>query len=208
MHYYQFHIGDYLSHTAHLKPLEDLAYRRLLDLYYSTEIPISTDVKKVARLIRLPAAPVQAILDEFFELTDAGYKNSRADQEILMFQGFIEAGKRGAAKRWAKAPHSPPIEPPIPTNNHKPVTNNHKPLKILDAPEGVTTEVWNSFLEQRKKARAVVTPTVIKRIEQEAEKAGWTLNDALAECAARGWRGFSAKWVEHKFEDYSGDLPC
>ena len=82
-----------------------------------------------------------------------------------------------------------------------------KNQNALSAPEGVTTEVWNSFLEQRKKARAVVTPTVIKRIEQEAEKAGWTLNDALAECAARGWRGFSAKWVEHKFEEFSGDLP-
>ncbi|NDH69342.1 MAG: DUF1376 domain-containing protein, partial [Gammaproteobacteria bacterium] len=33
MHYYQFHIGDYKSHTHHLSLLEDLAYRRLLDFY-------------------------------------------------------------------------------------------------------------------------------------------------------------------------------
>jgi len=34
MHYYQFNIGDYASHTRHLSDLEDLAYRRLLDAYY------------------------------------------------------------------------------------------------------------------------------------------------------------------------------
>lgn len=31
MNYYPFHIGDYLTETAHLSWLEDCAYRRLLD---------------------------------------------------------------------------------------------------------------------------------------------------------------------------------
>ena len=34
MIYYPFHIGDYIAHTAHLDPIEDCAYRRLLDAYY------------------------------------------------------------------------------------------------------------------------------------------------------------------------------
>ncbi|NDC25981.1 MAG: DUF1376 domain-containing protein, partial [Proteobacteria bacterium] len=34
MHYYPFHVGDYQAHTAHLTNTEDLAYRRMLDLYY------------------------------------------------------------------------------------------------------------------------------------------------------------------------------
>ena len=34
MNYYPFHVGDYIAHTAHLHPLEDIAYRRMLDLYY------------------------------------------------------------------------------------------------------------------------------------------------------------------------------
>jgi hypothetical protein len=49
MHYYQFHIGDYRSATAHLTNEEDLAYRRLLDMYYDTEVPIPNDPKDVAR---------------------------------------------------------------------------------------------------------------------------------------------------------------
>jgi hypothetical protein len=66
------------------------------------------------------------------------------------------------------------------------------------APEGVSTEVWDSFVKQRKASRAVITTTVIKSIQKEADKAGWTLEQALAECAARGWRGFKADWVADK----------
>jgi hypothetical protein len=40
--------------------------------------------------------------------------------------------------------------------------------------------------------------TDIKSIQKEADKAGWSLEQALAECAARGWRGFKASWVQEK----------
>ena len=73
-----------------------------------------------------------------------------------------------------------------------------KKTKQMNAPEGVTLDVWNSFVEQRKKARAVITDTVINSISKEAVKANWTLEEALAECAARGWRGFKAEWVTAK----------
>jgi hypothetical protein len=66
------------------------------------------------------------------------------------------------------------------------------------APEGVSPEVWDSFVKQRKASRAVITPSVIRSIQKEADKAGWTLEQALAECAARGWRGFKAAWVQEK----------
>jgi len=44
----------------------------------------------------------------------------------------------------------------------------------------------------------VITETVIKSIQREANKVSWTLEQALAECAARGWRGFKAEWVAEK----------
>ena len=70
--------------------------------------------------------------------------------------------------------------------------------KETKPPEGVSLEVWDSFVKQRKASRAVITPSVIRSIEKEAEKAGWPLEQALAECAARGWRGFKADWVADK----------
>ena len=66
----------------------------------------------------------------------------------------------------------------------------------LLAPEGVSIEIWNDFVSQRKKSRAVISDNVIKSISKEAQKAGWSLEQALAECAARGWRGFKAEWVK------------
>jgi hypothetical protein len=62
----------------------------------------------------------------------------------------------------------------------------------------VSSDVWDSFVAQRKASRAVITESVIKSIQREANKAGWTLEQALAECAARGWRGFKADWVVEK----------
>jgi uncharacterized protein YdaU (DUF1376 family) len=40
LYYYSFHIGDYSAHTKHLTPMEDLAYRRLLDACCVGEGPL------------------------------------------------------------------------------------------------------------------------------------------------------------------------
>ena len=131
MHYYQFHIGDYKSHTHHLSLMEDLAYRRLLDFYFLHEQPIKH--RDIARQIgmREHEEDVMTVLNEFFISTADGFVSPRADKEIKQYKEFSEAGKRGAAKRWSTPPHgeanSPPNATPIATNNHKPLPNNHKP---------------------------------------------------------------------------------
>ena len=202
MHYYQFHIGDYKSHTHHLTPMEDLAFRRLLDHYYLHEVPIKQ--RDIARQIGLKEfeQEVLSILEEFFLSTPEGFINPRADIEINKYKEFSIAGKKGAEIRWSKAgnreANSPPNATPIATNNHKPLTTNHKPNKEIQAPFGVSDDVWESFVKQRKLSRATVTDTVIKSIDKEAQKAGWTLEQALSEIVARGWRGFKAEWVKEK----------
>jgi len=77
-------------------------------------------------------------------------------------------------------------------------TKTKTETKTVQAPEGVSPEVWDSFVKQRKASRAVITESVLKTIKFEAEKAKWTMEQALAECAARGWRGFKAEWVMPK----------
>jgi uncharacterized protein YdaU (DUF1376 family) len=88
MNYYPFHLGDYASHTGHLDPMEDLAYRRMLDAYYLREGQLPKDVSEIARLIRLrdDAAIVRDVLNEFFEQTDEGWRHIRCDEEILKMQ--------------------------------------------------------------------------------------------------------------------------
>jgi uncharacterized protein YdaU (DUF1376 family) len=155
MHFYQFHIGDYKSHTSHLTPMEDLAFRRLLDFYYLHEHPIKH--RDIARQIGLKdfEQDVLTVLEEFFLSTDAGFVNPRADKEIAKYREFSEAGKRGAAKRWGTngEANSPPNATPIATNNHKPITINHKP-KVEStrgsrlSPDFCLTEDWIEFCQQ------------------------------------------------------------
>ena len=99
MIWYKFHLGDYITHTTHLSDAEDLAYRRLLDLYYmsETEIPLNTEL--VARKIRLDLDITESVLGEFFEKTETGYFNHRCDAEIARYNKQVEnnrsLGKRG-----------------------------------------------------------------------------------------------------------------
>jgi len=159
MHYYQFHIGDYKSHTHHLSLLEDLAYRRLLDFYFLHENPIKH--RDIARQIgmRDHEEDVITVLNEFFISTANGFVNPRADKEIKQYKEFSEAGKRGAAKRWSTPPNgeanSPPNATPIATNNHKPITINHKPKKEQQRGsrlpvDFVLDEEWIAFCKQER----------------------------------------------------------
>lgn len=65
----------------------------------------------------------------------------------------------------------------------------------LAPPEGVSIQVWQDFKKSRK---AKLTQTALDGIQREANKAGWTMEAALMECCARGWRGFKAEWVADK----------
>ena len=207
MNFYPFHIGDYISHTSHLSDAEDLAYRRMMDLYYMSELPFSHDLKNLARKVKSSPDIVDLILNEFFEFNneDQLWHNSRADREIAKYQFVKESGKKGAEKRWSNREekplqsdtNSPPIATPLATKTIT-KTNTITNIKTIQAPEGVSVEVWNDFVLQRKKSRAVISETVIKSIAKEAQKAGWSLEQALAECSARGWRGFKAEWVKQE----------
>ena len=99
MIWYKFHIGDYLTHTVHLSDAEDLAYRRLLDLYYMSEKAIPLDTESVARKIRLDLDITESVLNEFFEHSENGYYNHRCHVEIAKYNHQVEnnrqLGKRG-----------------------------------------------------------------------------------------------------------------
>lgn len=69
---------------------------------------------------------------------------------------------------------------------------------IRAKPEGISDQVWNDFLEVRKAKKAPLTATGLTRMANEAAKAGWTLEEAIAESVARGWQSFKAEWVKDK----------
>jgi uncharacterized protein YdaU (DUF1376 family) len=212
LHYYQFHINDYRGATSHLSNEEDLAYRRLIEMYYDTERPIPLDLAFVSRRIRIAPEIIAVVLRDFFQETEEGWVNKRAEKEIVLYHEKKDtasrAGKASAERRANKKPtdderpfndRSTTVQP---TNNQEPITNNQEPIKTItrsravSCPLGVSTQVWDDFLEVREAKRLPVTETFIAGITREAAKAGWSLEQALAECASRGWAGFKSDWVQ------------
>lgn len=145
MHYYQFNIGDYASHTRHLDLLEDLAYRRILDLYYLHEKPLEDVSPVIAKKIGMKehAELVSSVLQEFFVLTDQGWVNPRADKEIAHYKSKVEQASRAgkaSAERRLNGRSTDSATDVQPNNKHKPI-NINKPPK---SPKGdsITFDTW------------------------------------------------------------------
>jgi hypothetical protein len=64
------------------------------------------------------------------------------------------------------------------------------------ASRGVQPQTASDWLELRKRKKAPVTETALTRIIAEANKAGMSLERALAYGCGRGWTAFEAAWVK------------
>lgn len=193
MNYFPFHVGDYLSHTAHLDPMEDLAYRRMLDLYYLREAPLPTDVTQLARLIRMRdhEAEVISVLEWFFVMQEDGWHNERCDAELARMldkqskakasaQASVNA-RRANAERTLEPTfneRSTKVELPTPT----PTPNKEKSIARAsrlptDWEPGIS---GNAFAEQQ----GIRNGRVIAELEKFRDY--W--------CAQPGQKGVKADW--------------
>lgn len=186
--------------------MEDLIYRRLLDLYYLHERPLNDDATTVAKLIGLrdEAASVRDVLNEFFQKTDDGYRSDRADKEIAHYHSKIEqasrAGKASAERRLND--RSTDVQP---NNNQEPITKNHKPnIKkepLALVPDWLSLETWNAFVEMRKKIKKPMTEYAMKLLLGKLTKmkeAGVDVDLALQNSILHGWQDvYEPKKVEH-----------
>ena len=104
MHYYTFYAKDYASKASFLEPMEDLAYRRMLDLYYLTEQPLPESVDEIALLIRMRSHSdcIAVVLRYFFELTASGYINKKVETILSEYHAKSVKAKASADARWAK----------------------------------------------------------------------------------------------------------
>lgn len=206
MNYFKFHIGDYNRSARHLSNEEDLAYRRLLDMYYDTEAPIPLETQWVARRIRVDTEIVEIVLKDMFERTEDGWRHARCDQEIDEYHRKAERnrenGKRGGRpKTVAKKPKENPVgsqSEPSGNLNQEPLTTNHKPdITPLNppkgeypCPDGVDPIDWDSLLKVRQQKRAKMTPGAYRAIVKKLEKwqaEGWPPGPIVANAVERGW---------------------
>jgi uncharacterized protein YdaU (DUF1376 family) len=208
VNYYSRHIGDYLRDTSHLSLLEHGIYTRLMDVYYTRECALPHD--GIARLIGAKSEDellaLASVLREFFVREDEGdWVQPRCEREVTAYHEKSAKAKASADARWAHTgrnanamrTHSEGNAP----ISHEPVTNKEKPAAralVVDnlVEEGIELETATDFLAQRKRKRAPLTPKAWAGIKAEIDKAGWTPQDALAKCLARGWIAFEADWVK------------
>jgi len=162
--WYKFHLGDYITHTTHLSDAEDLAYRRLLDLYYMSEAPISLNTELVARKIRLDLDITESVLGEFFDKTENGYFNYRCDAEIAKYQAQVannrQLGKRGGRpKKTESEPNQNPKQTLTETETEKEINTISSVAPTLSRFE----EFWNNWPASKRKVAKTACKTKWER---------------------------------------------
>ena len=142
MHYYQFNIGDYKSHTEHLSEMEDLTYRRLLDWYYLHETPSPLDQAETARQIRMRSHSdcIAVVLLEYFERTENGWVHHRADREIAKTGEKSAKAAASAKARWNKGSNANAL----PTQSESNATHNTEHI-TQDTKHKVKTQRGSRF---------------------------------------------------------------
>lgn len=93
------------------------------------------------------------------------------------------------------------VEPVSPTGKSVATTKPKKPKNKITASDlilefGVSEQIANEYLVVRGKAP--LTPTALKLILNEADKIGWSLQQALTACCENSWRGFRADWIKNQ----------
>lgn len=195
MNYFEKHIGDWIRDTVSLTMLEDGAYNRLIDQYYQTERPLPIDKKLVYRLARANSTAerkaVDFVIENFFDRTDTGYVQKRAEAELERYSEKRAKAQASANARWNKSEgnanasqthhasdmrtHSCGNAHQTPdTSNQTPDTRSHKTPpqgKSKDVPEApeaiklpdwIPEDAWLAFVAMRKKIKAPLTDEAVK----------------------------------------------
>ena len=211
MIWYKFHIGDYLTHTVHLSDAEDLAYRRLLDLYYMSEKEIPLDTESVARKIRLDLDITESVLGEFFEKTSTGYFNNRCHVEVAKYQHQVEnnrqLGKRGG--RPKKTESITETKPKVIPNQ---IQIQNKKISSVAPTTSRFDEFWASWpTSKRKVARAECEK---KWFKQNLDKVADTIIASVSKLKrTEQWTtGFDPAPLtyinQRRWEDDAGEAPA
>ena len=161
MHYFNFNIGDYASHTRHLSLLEDLAYRRLIDAYYLSESPFVGSPADIAKDIGMTSQieEVFYVLGKFFEQDENGWFNKRCDEEIAKYHEKQEQAVR-AGKASAKARLNNRSTTVQPTNNQETI-NSIGAAKATKGTRFTLDAIPEDWILFCRKERSDLNPTVV-----------------------------------------------
>lgn len=217
------YIGDYLAGTSRLTTELHGAYMLLImDYWMNGPLPDNDAVlASIAKMSPDAWSNARACLEHYFSIDEAQWKHKRIDAELEAAYEkkriAKERAERAAAARWAKNGGNSKSESssnaesnassnaqekleecPSPSPSPSPSKNN-KTLDFSVWPDMPSEQTLADWLAMRKRLKADVTQTVINRLANKLSAAverGYTVDDCLAECVTRNWKGFDIEWME------------
>lgn len=200
MHYYQFNISDYKSHTEHLEPLEDLAYRRMLDWCYLHEKPLPKNINDIARFIRMRSHcdDIKNVLREFFTSNENGeFIHKRVFLEIEKANEKSSKARESAKARWNKvSSDANALRTDSESNATQDTRHNtqdtipkKKKASPFVLPVNIDSETWKAFIEHRQKLKAPMTDRAKILMINKLVKLNGNANDILNQSIENGWKG-------------------
>lgn len=165
MIYVRWFPGDYLRDTTHLSLLEDGAYRRLLDLYYTTGRALTADRERLYRQLRITDQAekdaIERVLAEFFFEHRGTLHNQRASKELRRSREISDM-RANAAKQKAKVaanakhvqsissaiPYPEPEPEPEPEErrtDRPPQDQVSRPVQAVEKPTAATVSAFQIF---------------------------------------------------------------
>ena len=170
-------------------------YRELLDECW-VEGSIPNDIKELADICGCPVqimTDAWQVLSSCFELLEDGklinqkLHSLRTEKDIERLKKSENGKKGGLAKAIGKQ---------VPSNCHIEEKRREEKIKEENAtPEGVSQSVFKDYLKVRKAKKSPWTPTALKGLQREADKANLTLEQVMQLCCERNWVGFKAEWA-------------
>jgi uncharacterized protein YdaU (DUF1376 family) len=198
LNYYEHHLGDYLRDTAHLSMIEDGAYRRLIDLYYTREDLLPPNLDAICRLIRARSeeekAAVIVVLDEFFTRTDDGYRHKRCDEEVARYHEKQEKARSSANARWTRSERNAnamrtqcdgtALQTPDSSNQKKKEEGASAPFV-----SGLDPKAWEAWVGYRKTIGKSLNPKTYPLAQKKMAALGQAQMAAVEHSIANNYRG-------------------
>ena len=103
MDWYKHDIPKYVAETDELPDAEDLAYRRMRDIYYTTEKPLPPELETVSDWVKLDDDVVAPVLEKFFKSTPEGFVHEGWQMDIAQ-RRFVSEKNRANGKRGGRKP--------------------------------------------------------------------------------------------------------
>ena len=213
MNFYKRYIGDYQRKTGHLSICEHGAYTLMLDVHYATGKPLPPEEDRLFRLLRATTdqeqLAVAVVLDHFWKLTDQGWVNPRAMEEIGKAKAQAKTNQRIATERETKrltkrSTNDQPIHSHSHSQNQIPDTKPRKKKKISPAPspeDAVLMLLTSSYeieypVTKEKRAEYQKTYPGIDVDQELRSVQQWCIDNPSRRKTARGMPRFLNAWMD------------